>query len=177
MFPVTLPRDLIQAELGSGPFGKDQTMKRSQFTEEQIIGGARTGIEDGGYLPQTRDQRGDILQLEEQVWRDGGVGGNTAELQTTAPVETISFRSRGRIRCMRRWPLSSRRLLRPYWRPWALADVPPLAGPDDSGKTVAPDPSPCNEEERQAPIAIFRLKAIPVVHPAVDPPSLRLMMR
>jgi putative transposase len=32
------PRNLIQVEVESGPLGRDQTMKRKRFTEEQIIG-------------------------------------------------------------------------------------------------------------------------------------------
>lgn len=35
--PVTLPLDLIQFEIRSGPY-EDQSMKRSRFTEEQFIG-------------------------------------------------------------------------------------------------------------------------------------------
>ena len=57
-------------------------MKRKRFTEEQIIGvlrGARAGYEDGRSVPQARDQRGDLLQLEEQVRRPGRVRGQAAE--------------------------------------------------------------------------------------------------
>ena len=39
-------------------------MKRKRFTEEQIIGvleGTRAGFEDGRFVPQARDQRGDLL--------------------------------------------------------------------------------------------------------------------
>src|SRR5260370_15398595 len=36
-------------------------------------------MEDGGCVPQARDQRGDVLQLEEQVRRARCIGGSSAE--------------------------------------------------------------------------------------------------
>jgi hypothetical protein len=57
-------------------------MKRKRFTEEQIIRGfegARPGRQDRRPMPQARDQRGDLLQLEEQVWRDGRVRSQAAK--------------------------------------------------------------------------------------------------
>ena len=53
-------------------------MKRSRFSEEQIIGdpaGAGGGGGDGGCLPPARDQRRDVLQVEGQVRRAGRVRG------------------------------------------------------------------------------------------------------
>ena len=35
--PLTLPRELIQVEVESGPLGEDQRMKRKRFSEEQIL--------------------------------------------------------------------------------------------------------------------------------------------
>ena len=40
---TALPRNLIQAELESGPLGKNRTMKRKRFAEEQIVGISREG--------------------------------------------------------------------------------------------------------------------------------------
>ena len=61
-------------------------MKRSKFTEEQIIGilreqgrRIRRRCEDGGAVPQARDQQRDVLRLEGQVRRDGSVRREAAE--------------------------------------------------------------------------------------------------
>jgi len=67
-------------------------MKRKRHTEEQIIAilahrradhchleGARGRDEDGRPVPQARDQRGKLLQLESQVWRARGLGGQAPE--------------------------------------------------------------------------------------------------
>ena len=57
-------------------------MKRSRFTEEQIIAipaGAGGGIEDGGCLPQPRREQCDLLQVEGDIRRHGGVAGAQAE--------------------------------------------------------------------------------------------------
>ena len=57
-------------------------MKRSKFTEEQIIGilrGAGSRCEDGGAVPSARDQQRDLLRVEGQVRRDGRVGREAAE--------------------------------------------------------------------------------------------------
>ena len=57
-------------------------MKRKRFAEEQIIGVSREhelGAEDGRSVPQAWSQRSDLLQLEEQVRRPGGVRGEAAE--------------------------------------------------------------------------------------------------
>ena len=52
-------------------------MKRSRFTEEQIIGvlGERGRRRRCRALPQARDVVGDVLRLEGEVRRDGRVGG------------------------------------------------------------------------------------------------------
>lgn len=52
-------------------------MKRSRFTEEQIIGilrGAGIGGEDCQCLPQARDLGSHFLQVQGQVWRHGRLG-------------------------------------------------------------------------------------------------------
>ncbi|MEN2975591.1 hypothetical protein WG926_00420 [Tistrella sp. BH-R2-4] len=53
-------------------------MKRSRFSEEQIIGilkeqgGRRV---DGGCVPPSWNLERDLLQVESQIWRIGGAGG------------------------------------------------------------------------------------------------------
>jgi hypothetical protein len=59
---------------------EDQSMKRSRFSEEQIIGilkerGRRFGRRS---VPQARRQRRQHLQMESEVRRDGGLGGQAA---------------------------------------------------------------------------------------------------
>ena len=47
-------------------------MKRSRFTEEQIIGILKeqeAGLKTADVVPQAWDQRRDLLQVEGQVWR------------------------------------------------------------------------------------------------------------
>jgi putative transposase len=53
-------------------------MKRKRFTEEQIIRVLKEH-ELGAKTAEARDQRGDLLQLEEQVWRDGRVRSQAAK--------------------------------------------------------------------------------------------------
>ncbi len=51
-------------------------MKRSRFTDEQIIALLRqqeAGAPTAEVCLQARDQFGDVLQVEGQVWRPGGV--------------------------------------------------------------------------------------------------------
>ncbi len=54
-------------------------MKRARFSEEQIFGILKEH-EAGAKcpLPQARDVGGDVLRLEEQVWRDDGLRGEAA---------------------------------------------------------------------------------------------------
>ena len=57
-------------------------MKRKRHTEEQIIAILKeheAGSEDGRSVPQARDQRGKLLQLEGQVWRAGSLRGQASE--------------------------------------------------------------------------------------------------
>ena len=56
-------------------------MKRSRFSDEQIIGILKehqAGL-SAGAVPQIRDQRRDLLHLAQEVWRHGSVGGKAAE--------------------------------------------------------------------------------------------------
>ena len=56
-------------------------MRKSRFTEEQIIGvsaGAGGRRQDGGCVPQARDQPGDVLPVEGEVRRLGGFRGASA---------------------------------------------------------------------------------------------------
>lgn len=56
-------------------------MKKARLTEEQIIGLLReheAGAATGDLWPQARDQQRDALQLEGQVWRARGLGGQAA---------------------------------------------------------------------------------------------------
>ena len=53
-------------------------MKRKRHTEEQIIAILKEH-EAGRPVPQARDQRGELLQLESQVRRTRGLGGQAAE--------------------------------------------------------------------------------------------------
>ena len=69
-------------------------MKRSRFSERARVHaggmgrraqpdnrdfeGAGGGFSDGGGLPPSWDQRCNVLQMEIEVWRDGGVGGQAA---------------------------------------------------------------------------------------------------
>ncbi len=56
-------------------------MKRSRFNEEQIIAilKEQEGWDaDGGGLPPSRDQLGDVLQVEVEVRRAGGIRGPAA---------------------------------------------------------------------------------------------------
>ena len=57
-------------------------MKKSRFSEEQIIGGieaARGRGEDGGVVPGTWDQRGNVLPMEVEVRWHGSERGAAAE--------------------------------------------------------------------------------------------------
>ena len=57
-------------------------MKRSKFTEEQIIGILReqeAGGKDCWGLPSARDQWRHVICLEGEVWRYGTVRGKAAE--------------------------------------------------------------------------------------------------
>ncbi len=57
-------------------------MKRSGFSDEQIIALLReqeAGMPTAEVCLQARDQIGDVLQVEGQVWRPGSVGGQAAE--------------------------------------------------------------------------------------------------
>ena len=57
-------------------------MKRSRFSEEQIIGILKehqAGAERGRALPEARRQRADMLRMALEVWRHGGVGCGAAE--------------------------------------------------------------------------------------------------
>ncbi len=57
---------------------KDRTMKRSRFSEEQIIAVLReqeAGISTADVCPQARDQQRYVLRLEGEVRRHGHVGG------------------------------------------------------------------------------------------------------
>lgn len=47
-------------------------MKRSRFSDEQIIGILKehqAGLSGDGAVPQIRDQRRDVLHLAQEVWR------------------------------------------------------------------------------------------------------------
>jgi len=57
-------------------------MKRKRHTEEQIITILKeheAGRKTARPVPQARDQRGELLQLESQVRRARGLGGQAAE--------------------------------------------------------------------------------------------------
>jgi hypothetical protein len=61
---------------------KETDMKRSRFTEEQIIGILKehqAGLSASELVPEARDQRCDLLQLALEVWRHGGQRGQAAE--------------------------------------------------------------------------------------------------
>ena len=56
-------------------------MKRSRFSDEQIIGIVKeqeAGMGTAEVCRRARDQLGDALQMEGQVRRSGGIGGQAA---------------------------------------------------------------------------------------------------
>ena len=57
-------------------------MKRSRFSDEQIIGILKkhqAGLSATDFVPQIRDQRRDLLHLAQEVRRNGSVGSQAAE--------------------------------------------------------------------------------------------------
>src|SRR5712691_6080109 len=85
-------------------------MKRSRFNEEQIIAILREqggGGEDSRCMPKARGQRGDVLQMEGQVRRDGRLGRSAAEGTRGRERQTEEAIGRGDARqtpCCGTWP-------------------------------------------------------------------------
>ena len=59
----------MQIGRGAGNLGKDESMKRSRFSEEQIIGVLKVQrrVSRPKICAASTDQRGGVLQLEEQI--------------------------------------------------------------------------------------------------------------
>ena len=75
------PIELIQDEQESSALRKDQTMKRKRHAEEQIIAILKeheAGVNSRS-VPQARDKRGELLQLEGQVRRARSLRGQASE--------------------------------------------------------------------------------------------------
>ena len=75
------PLKFLQEKLESDPKEGPDHEAIEVYGRADYRGAARAGVGrfDGGCLPQARYQQRDVLRLESEVWRHGGLGGQATE--------------------------------------------------------------------------------------------------